>query len=209
MAQSDDYQFMDSTSARDSSLRPRRPELAAFDEVVSAAADGQSWAFDRLYRELSPPLLRFVDARGADDPGALVNDVLVEVFRTLPSFVGDNAALRGFAFHVARRRLIDGYRKRSRRPQTTPLDQARDNRLANPEDQPDALRSTALDQSVAMLAPLSPDQRDVIVLRVLCNLSPAETAGALDKPVSAIKALQRRGLQALRRNHPDPNNFST
>jgi RNA polymerase sigma-70 factor (ECF subfamily) len=45
---------------------------------------------------------------------------------------------------------------------------------------------------------LSEDQRDVLSLRIIGNLTIEETAQAVGKRVGAVKALQRRGLIALR-----------
>jgi RNA polymerase sigma-70 factor (ECF subfamily) len=51
---------------------------------------------------------------------------------------------------------------------------------------------------------LSPDQREVIALRVVADLSVEQTAAAVDKSYEAVKALQRRGLATLRRTLSDP-----
>jgi RNA polymerase sigma-70 factor (ECF subfamily) len=49
------------------------------------------------------------------------------------------------------------------------------------------------------LSSLTPDQRQVLVLKYLEDWSNAEIAQALEKPVGAVKALRNRGIQALRR----------
>ena len=46
---------------------------------------------------------------------------------------------------------------------------------------------------------LTPDQRDVLYLRILADLSVPEIARVLDKPETAVKALLRRGLARLQR----------
>jgi RNA polymerase sigma-70 factor (ECF subfamily) len=50
-----------------------------------------------------------------------------------------------------------------------------------------------------LLSSLSVDQRDVVLLRFVADLSIEETARALGKAVTAVKALQHRALDALRR----------
>jgi RNA polymerase sigma-70 factor (ECF subfamily) len=49
------------------------------------------------------------------------------------------------------------------------------------------------------MAALTPDQRQVIVLKYLEGWENDAVAGYLSKPVGAIKALQHRALDALRR----------
>ena len=51
----------------------------------------------------------------------------------------------------------------------------------------------------AALVHLTPDQRQVIVLRYLEGLENEMVALALEKPVGAIKSLQHRAIDALRR----------
>jgi len=48
------------------------------------------------------------------------------------------------------------------------------------------------------LTKLTPDQRQVVVLKFIEGLSNQEVADALSKPVGAVKALQHRALVALR-----------
>lgn len=54
--------------------------------------------------------------------------------------------------------------------------------------------------AIGSLAGLTQDQRAVLLLRVIGELSLEETAGALDKPVGAVKALQHRALARLRKD---------
>ena len=53
-------------------------------------------------------------------------------------------------------------------------------------------------------AGLVPDQRDVLLLRVVADLTVEQIAVALNKTPGAVKQLQRRGLEALRRNGIQP-----
>jgi RNA polymerase sigma-70 factor (ECF subfamily) len=63
--------------------------------------------------------------------------------------------------------------------------------------------SEAVDQLVteelrAAFDRLTEDQRDVLALRIIANLTLEETANAIGKRLGAVKAIQRRGLIALR-----------
>jgi RNA polymerase sigma-70 factor (ECF subfamily) len=57
----------------------------------------------------------------------------------------------------------------------------------------------ALDEVRQVLATLTMDQRDVLALRIVSQMSVEEVAAALGKPPGAVKALQRRALATLRR----------
>lgn len=179
------------------SANPTAPSSTSRVDVMGAARRGEGWAFDHLFHRLARPLRGFAAGRGAQDPEGTVNEVLAEAFRSLPEFHGDEVAFRAFAFHIARRRLIDGYRRAARRPRLVFGD-------VPDSPAPDGLAAAdATRAAVEMLAHLTTDQRDVILLRVVADLSLTETATVLDKPISAVKALQRRALDALRRRIPD------
>lgn len=51
-----------------------------------------------------------------------------------------------------------------------------------------------------LLAELTPDQRSVLALRVVADLSVEETAAALGKTPGAVRVLQHRAITALRRS---------
>jgi RNA polymerase sigma-70 factor (ECF subfamily) len=63
----------------------------------------------------------------------------------------------------------------------------------------DAIAALSGDRVNELLASLSPDQRDVLLLRVIADLSIEDVAAALGKRQGAIKALQHRALASLRR----------
>jgi DNA-directed RNA polymerase specialized sigma24 family protein len=49
-----------------------------------------------------------------------------------------------------------------------------------------------------MCAGLPADQRSVLLLRVLADLTVEQVAAVMDRSVGSVKALQRRGLRRLR-----------
>jgi len=60
----------------------------------------------------------------------------------------------------------------------------------------------------ALLADLPPDQRDVLLLRVVADLSIEDTAAALGKRPGAVKSLQHRAMASLRRTLGDEGGVS-
>lgn len=193
-ARSDDLHHMRSHT----DTPPPAPPPAA-DPLLDAARRGDSAAFQTLFERMSRPVRAFAAARGATDPDGLVNDALAEAFRALPGFVGGEDAFRGFVFHIARRRLIDDYRRLSRRIPTVPITEPMHAvTMADPADE-----VVGHDRAIRLVGMLTEDQRDVILLRVVADLGIQETAVALGKPVTAVKALQRRALETLRRKIAD------
>jgi RNA polymerase sigma factor (sigma-70 family) len=172
--------------------------VAAFDDVLAAARAGAPWAFRGLWDSLSPAVSGFLRAQGAAEPEDLTSEVFLAVFTQLAQFSGDEAALRAYVFTIARRRLVDEIRRRSRRGPAVEWTAERDpRRTGSAED-------TALDElgsarTRELLDSLSADQRDVLVLRIFGDLTVEQVAAVLGKRPGAVKALQRRGLEALRK----------
>jgi RNA polymerase sigma-70 factor (ECF subfamily) len=56
------------------------------------------------------------------------------------------------------------------------------------------------DELYRMLAGLTPEQRDVVLLRFVADLSLEEVATITGRTIGAVKQLQRRGVERLRRH---------
>ncbi|HEX5585677.1 MAG TPA: RNA polymerase sigma factor [Acidimicrobiia bacterium] len=174
-----------------------------FEVVLGAAQGGKSWAFERLFHLVAQPILAYFRAQGSSDPDALTNETLLRAFREVGSFSGDADGFRAWTFTIARCRLIDERRARARRPQTEPLtDDAGVARLVprGGDAEADAIASLGDDWVRETLDALAPDQRDVLVLRFVADLSIDQTAEVLGKTPGAVKALQHRGIAAIRRS---------
>ncbi len=169
-----------------------------FEELVAAAQSGAPAALERIYATLSPIVVGYLRAQGSVEPEDLCSEVFVAVVRNLGRFRGDEAGFRSWVFTIAHRRLIDERRSLARRPATTPLSEALD--LPGTEGVEETVeRLLSLERVRALCDQLVPDQRDVVLLRLLGRLTIDEIATLLGKTVGATKALQRRGFRALHR----------
>lgn len=178
-------------------LPTRTGDTNVSDDVVLSAQAGQAWALRVLYDELAPRVLGYLTARGASEPEDLTSEVFAAVFPRLGTVTGGLAGLRTLTFSVAHARLVDDLRRRSRRPATVPLDVLADPRTA-PSAEDSALTELGEQRVGALLAALPVDQRDVLVLRILGDLTVEQCAQVLAKTSGAVKQLQRRGLNNLR-----------
>src|SRR5688500_2239229 len=168
-----------------------------FDDVLAAAQAGAAWAFETLYRDLSPVVTGYLRLHGAAEPDDLASETFIGVFTGLGGFRGDEEALRSWVFTIAHRRLIDDWRRRSRRPQLT--DDAGDLTVYPGGDaEDDALVRVGTEDVHRLCAELPDDQRSVLLLRVLADLTVEQIATVMGRSVGSVKALQRRGLRALR-----------
>jgi RNA polymerase sigma-70 factor, ECF subfamily len=171
------------------------PEFAG---LVVAARRGDEYAFGRLWREVHPVLLRYLQALGAESVDDLASDVWLEVAGKLPAFAGDESAFRGWVLTLARRRLIDSWRRGGRRPAVYPVPDPHLYEKAGADYTAQAAGEN-LDtrRALALIATLPREQAEVIALRVVGGLSAKDVAELLGKSPGAVRILAHRGLRRL------------
>jgi RNA polymerase sigma-70 factor (ECF subfamily) len=150
--------------------------------------------YDRYARRVYAYIYRRVgDAHLAED---LTGDVFVRVIQAIRSQHFWHTSFRAWLYRIAHNLVVDHYR---RQPGTTEL--ALDERLVAAEDDPVSTVTQRLSRQRlgAAISRLTPDQKQVLVLRFGEGLTAREVAEVVDKSVGAIEALQHRALAALRR----------
>lgn len=170
----------------------------SFDSVLGAARTGAPWAFERLWHNLAPAVSGYLRLQGAAEPDDLTSEVFLNVFTNLASFEGAEGRFRSWVFTIAHHRLVDDWRRRGRRPALADDGQAVLDAPGGDVEE-EALRQLSEQRVRRLCELLAPDQRDVVLLRMVGGLSLQQTADALDKTTIAVKALQHRAVAALRR----------
>jgi RNA polymerase sigma factor (sigma-70 family) len=166
--------------------------------LLQRARNGDPQAADLLFGRYLPILRRWASgrlprwARDVTDTHDLVQETLLQTFRKIDTFeyrgVG---ALQAYLRQVLVNRIRLEFRKTSRRPDGTTLDDVHEDRGASPLEE--AIGVQALDRYERALQRLRPEEREAIVARVELGLSYDELATALSKPTAdaARKAAQR------------------
>jgi RNA polymerase sigma factor (sigma-70 family) len=170
-----------------------------FQALLGAAREGSEAAWAEIYRELSPAVLGYLRGSGAPEPEDTMAEVFLEVARDIAKFEGDERRFRAWVFTIAHHRLIDARRHTARRPVVPVSDLPEPAADASPSAGSEALARIGSEEVMRILRNLSPDQRAVLLLRVVGDLSIEQTAAAVGKRPGAVKQLQRRGLAALKR----------
>jgi RNA polymerase sigma-70 factor (ECF subfamily) len=166
---------------------------------VADACAGCPRAFESIYTALAGQVASYLRWHRASDPDGLTNDVFVQVHRNLASFQGDVHGFRSWLFTIAHHRMIDDRRRSNRQPPVQ-REIAADDDVGLGDVEEDAFAVLANDDVRELLGVLSPDQRDVVLLRIVADLSVEDVARLLGKREGAVKALQHRALAALRRH---------
>jgi RNA polymerase sigma-70 factor (ECF subfamily) len=130
----------------------------------------------------------------------LAEDCVSETFsrflKSLHAGHGPDVHLQAYLYRIAHNWITDLHRR-----QPPPPFEIDENLRAERETQPEAQVDRRIEQDRVRnaLRCLTPDQRQVIVLRFLEGWEYEDIAAAVQKPVGAVRALQHRALAALRK----------
>ncbi|HEY3674289.1 MAG TPA: sigma-70 family RNA polymerase sigma factor [Acidimicrobiia bacterium] len=170
----------------------------AFEALLAGARSGAPWAWERVYRWLAPAVAGYLRVQGVRDVDDLTSEVFLGVVRGITRFSGDESQFRSWVFVIAHRRLQDDRRRHVRRPDAAPLVDT-GSTLIGGDAEADALLALGTSRVHTLCARLAPDQRDVMLLRIVGDLTVDDVAVVLGKTRGAVKALLRRGFTALRK----------
>jgi RNA polymerase sigma factor (sigma-70 family) len=176
----------------------RRAERS-FDDRVRAAVDGDPHAWSQLYYDVVPILIAYLRAQRLRDPEDVAGEVLLQVVRDLHRFTGDRQNFRSWVLAIAHHRLLDARRRELRRPCVPMPSDELGPVFAADDPEADALATVGFGALEPALRTLTDDQRSVLLLRVIGDLSITEVAAITGKRSGAVKQLQRRAVEAMRR----------
>ncbi|TMK86681.1 MAG: sigma-70 family RNA polymerase sigma factor [Actinobacteria bacterium] len=170
-----------------------------FSDVLNAARSGAPWALEVLYREFHPPVLAFLRARAPGEAEDLASDVFVAVAEGLVRFEGNEDGFRSWLFTITYRQVGQLRRRLGRRrTDPFPVDEV-DERVPPGDAESDAMAAISTQQALDLIATLPPAQSEVLLLRVVADLSVDDVASIVGKRPTAVRALQHRAVVGLAR----------
>jgi len=130
----------------------------------------------------------------------LAEDCVAETFsrflQALHSGKGPRTYLQAYLYRIAHNWITDQYRRQPIPPLS--LDENLHTSSGTLPEQ-EVVENIQKEKVRAALLHLTPDQRQVIMLKYYQGWGNKEVAAALDKPLGAVKSLQHRALGALKR----------
>jgi RNA polymerase sigma-70 factor, ECF subfamily len=175
-------------SQREVRPAPSDSAPARVSSLVRKASNGNTAAFEDLYRIFQPKISRlatFYLGRGGEDATA---ETFLRAWVSLPRYRETGAPFAAWLYAIARHVVADQLAATRRFEPTSELPDR--NVDTDPEDR------LALAMAIARLLE---SQRRVIELKFLVGLSNEEVAATLGKSAGAVNTLQWRALRALRR----------
>ena len=170
--------------------------------LVRAAKSGDASAFGELYERYRDAIYRYCLSRTgtAHDAEDLTSDVFVKALHSIDRYQERGLPFVAFLYRIARNAAID-------RARTMKQPLSVDELVTEPSSKQnvEADASLAVDRSIllAALTKLKTEHRDVIVMRFIEGYSGLEVAAALGRTEGAVRTLQHRALERLRKEFDD------
>jgi RNA polymerase sigma-70 factor, ECF subfamily len=174
-----------------------RPE--PLDRLVEGVRRGDRDAIAAVYLEVAPALRGFLRRRVAHGEVAddLVEQTFVELLEGAERFRGDGRALRAWLYRAARNNLRDWAKRADRRSDHALPHEPTHGGTVDRDVSDEALHDLLDPRLEAALARLTVEQREVVELRLVAELSLAQVAELTGRTVGAVKLLQYRALKRL------------
>lgn len=159
----------------------------------SCARDTDAW-----YRDYAPMLRQFILLRTGDTATAddCTSETFVRALSRRESFQCQGDGVRPWLFTIARNIVHDWYRKAAHRMETV-TDEIREACDVDADPACHVISGESGQNLRSLIAELPPDQADCVRLRFFRGLSVKETATAMRRTETAVRALQHRALRNL------------
>ena len=168
-------------------------------QVVRKASRGDRDAAGVLFDHFHPKVYRFALVKLAHPADAqdVASETFAVVLRELHRFRWKGAGFEAWLFRIASNLVVDRFRRGGREsPGHDVVALAEDVDPVDPESR--AVRREESSELMAALDLLSKDQKEVLTLRFIADMSTAETAAAMGRKENAVRQLQFRALQSMR-----------
>lgn len=169
------------------------------EKLIKQAVEGDSSAFGELYDHYQPMIYRFIAVKVSrrEEAEDITHQVFMSAWQSVKSYEHRGHPFSSWLYRIARNQVVDFYRSRRN---DVPLD------TMDPEY---FVAAASVDFTVPLklemeavrraMSEMKPEYQDVIVLRFIEDLSLKETADALDKTEGAVKLMQHRAMNELKK----------
>lgn len=170
--------------------------------LITKAKDGDREALNTLISCYWQPIYKFIYSKlgNEDDAKELTQDTFMKAFRSLPRYKILDVPFKSYLGRIAINLVTDVWRKNGHAPQIVNINGYQESIIdsrENPEEY--TLRLEGQKQIANLVESLPEEQRQVVKLRIILGVSIRDVAMQMNKSEPAIKMLQQRALQNLRK----------
>lgn len=171
------------------------------DKLIRGAKQGKNECFDKLYSHYLPPIYRFIYMKVSrrEEAEDLTHEVFLNAWQNVKGYKLQGFPFSSWLYQIARNRVIDYYRLQKNH---VPIE------MVDADAEPVKFQSsieTELDLGISLekvrfaMQGLSQDQQDVLLMRFMEDLSHEEIALAMKKSEGAVRLIQHRAINELKK----------
>jgi RNA polymerase sigma-70 factor (ECF subfamily) len=182
--------------ALDAGSFPARTGPDTSDAAIAEAARSDPHAFGELYERYYARVYRYVYHRLGNPADAedVTGLVFMKALEALSTYEPRRNGFAPWLFRITRNAVIDHYRRRRHMSSIDDLE----HRSGEVDPVADVLVGEQREELRGLVQCLSDEQRDVVLMRYVADLSFAEIAATLKKNEPAVRMLLHRGLRKLK-----------
>lgn len=160
-------------------------------------------AFSGLYERQHLPVFRYLyglTGGPQEEAEDLTAETFLRAWRARSTFSGEETAALGWLLKIARRLVIDAYRRRQARPQAE--DDPGDLQAAGPLPEEAAAAGEERVTLLSLLRTLPAESREMLTLRYLLGWRVNQIAAYLEIPENTVSVTIHRALERMRQQWP-------
>lgn len=168
--------------------------------VRKAKAGREPEAFGQLYDEYVDQIFRYVYYKTGNFTEAqdLTGQTFLKAFENIDSYEMRDVAFSSWLYRIAHNLVVDHFRRESKRESVSIDEQPpRPSETGNPVET--VMADMESERLYRAIRKLTHNQREVLVLKFIDNLSNSQVAEIMGISVGAVKSTQKRGLLSLNR----------
>lgn len=165
-------------------------------KLIKRAKRGDSDAVAELYSTYVQQIYRYVAYRVSDisDAEDITADVFVKMVEGLGTYKDTGAPFESWLYRIASARIIDMYRRNTRRP-VQDLDETLTSNEPLPEQE--IIVEAEHNELRQAISQLTETDQNILIMRFVERKSHQEVATLLNKSMTAVKSAQHRALVRL------------
>lgn len=168
--------------------------------LVGKARDRDPESFGKLYDEYVDQIFRYVYYKVGNlaESQDLTGQTFLKAFENIDSYEMRDVQFSSWLYRIAHNLVVDYFRRESKR-ESIPIEDHPP--AASPRGNPveTVIADLESERLYRAMQKLTHNQREVIVLKFIDNLSNAQVAEIMGISVGAVKSTQKRGLLSLNR----------
>jgi RNA polymerase sigma-70 factor (ECF subfamily) len=167
--------------------------------IQDAVKEGDSSAFGKLYDHYQPMIYRFVFIKVGrrEEAEDITHQVFLQAWQNIRTYRHRGYPFGSWLYRIARNQVIDHYRSNKN---DVPLEAADLEGTLHQVSQPDISSQMDMERVMAAIRNLKPEYQEAIIFRFVEDLSIKETANAMHKTEGAVKLIQHRAIEELKKN---------